>query len=278
MKLMRVKPWVIVPALLVASAFSFIGRTDGVTLRRTLIEGDAETYHISHKSKLNVESAMGDQDIESTGSMDSTQTIGKVDATGQSAAVTVKETNIQIETNSPMPIGELPKELTTTGVIDVRNRISNLKFDSAAVKLMSRSFSSAGEGGSGVEFPDGPVNIGDTWITNLPDTPVTKSAQLNAKFMGDRMVDRVNCWVIAMSGRINVDADIAKMMEEGAGAVGSSMPMKGTVDVDSEVLLDKTTCLLRSSTSKLKPVINVDVMGQDVSIKGTTDVTIVRTK
>lgn len=275
---LRFSPWIAIPSsILVACAFSAPLKQTPVTLRRALVEGAKQTYHLEYSSSQNVElpNGMGDQEVTVNGSQDLLETVGKVDAANQSAAYELKSTNIKMDIKTPMgnPLEgkEMPKETVMTGQIDSRNRATNLKGDAKAMEMTGGDLGSSSSMNVSAEFPEGPIKIGDTWETQFPKMPFSPGGKMKSSLTGEKSVGTVSAWVITITGTVPLAMDMTKAMDKMDSPIPKGgITVKGTVDLNTEVLVDKATGLVLSVSTKAKSkaIMSIESMSADLNISG----------
>lgn len=98
---------------------------------------------------------------------------------------------MQVEGNSPIPApNEAPREIVVKGRMDSRYRVFEPKVEglNPAMAMMSQNLSGMN---LGIELPEGPVKVGDTWDVTIPKNPFLgeKVQTLKASFAGQKSVD-----------------------------------------------------------------------------------------
>ncbi len=273
-------------ALVFACAYTASPSQDAVSLRRALKEGDTQSYHLEYKSSQTVElpNGMGEQEISVIGSQDLMETIGKVDGAAQTAAYELKSTNFKIEINSPMgnPLEgkEMPKASAMQGTVDSRNRTSNMKGDDKSAELTGGDLGSSSTMNLTFAFPEAAVKIGDTWESAFPKTAYSPGAKLTCTLVGERLAGTTPTWVISMKGLVPLAMDLSKSLppKDGVAPLPGAMVFKGTVDMDSEALVDKATCQVISiqTKAKSKAIITIEAMNADMNVTGESTSTMKR--
>jgi hypothetical protein len=191
--------------------------------------------------------------------------VGAVDAAGGQAPVDVTTKVEKFDVEGPLAdamAGQKDKLListTVSGKVDSRNRFTSdptKKIDPRAV-IMGASTSTIMS--PLIEFPEKPINIGDTWDVTVPKGPITSKAdqKLTAKLVSEQIVDGKSVYVLSITGTIKMDVNVGELMKanpvpemEALGAV--DMTIKGTTEISADANVDKITGQTISMTIKLK--------------------------
>ena len=264
-------------------ALTTLGMKQGVIFRRTLSAGDSQTYHMEFKSNQGIEmpDGSGKQHVTGTGSQDMTESIDEVDSSGESATVTIRLANIKMDVDSPLGSApkDFPSEATSTATVDRRNRFTNVVLDPVLSKLFSDDTGVAAWGG-GVEFPEGHVELGESWDNWIPKMGMMSAgATLKATLIASDTLNGVPVWEIHLKGEIPVDVDMSKMpMSSGNPLAGQPARMKGTLNVSSVIFLDRNTNLVVKSTTTTESKMNVIVPNMDIEmpVTGDTETTVTK--
>lgn len=259
---MQTRRLLIVGAVIAASVA--MAAQDGITLRKTLTTG-TETYHMESTVKQTISLPGGnDQDMGIKSASTYTYKIGSVDATAGQAPVEVTTKIDKMDFDGPMADmingqkEKLQAPITITGKIDARNHFTGdpkQKIDPRTVIFGPATSSILTPF---IEFPEKPVNPGDTWDVTIPKGPITSNEdqKLTAKFVGEKVVDGTSVNVLSLSGTIKMNINIGELMKanpvpelEALGAV--DMTITGTMDMAGEANVDKTTGQTLSMTLKL---------------------------
>lgn len=246
----------------------------GITLRRELKENGTEVYLMETDMKQTVSvPTLGDQDMGLTSTAKMTLKTGKIDPATGEAQIDSTVSDIKTQGEGMMQAmvdqqsGSVPKEVKSSGKIDARNRMKMVSQKTAGAAQMFMSASNAAASMVFVEFPEKPVNVGDTWTVSLPKSPVfgNKPADLTAKFVGEKDYQGAKAWAISVAGTVSLDADISEMMKGQANNPfeGQKVMLKGTIDITGEALIDKGSgrTLIYTTTSKSKTTTDLPGMG-----------------
>ncbi|HTQ09778.1 MAG TPA: hypothetical protein VMI31_06875, partial [Fimbriimonadaceae bacterium] len=222
----------------------------GTTLRHELKENATEVYKFKTLVNSQASSSAFDGDLKIDSSMTVTLKMGKLDAASGQVAVDADVSDISAKADGsiaqyvdPMLDG-LPKEMKVTGKLDARNRFAmdpTKTQDAMITMVMGTSPTSSI---AFVEFPDKPVNLGDTWTFPAPKNPIfgKEPQTLTAKFIGEKEFNGALVWCIDVTGKLKVDANMADIMKGQESDQGvPNMTMKGTADVKGEAMIDKAT-------------------------------------
>lgn len=272
--------------LLAVAAISLGGQTP-ITLRRALKANTKLSYNLVTETHINADTPMGAQE----GSFKSIGTVvtstGSVK--GDSADYTMITTVDHLDTEGVMAAAGMPDKVppvTVKGTLDALNRVKNEKIigtTEAAGPMSMLGGSGSSMLGVSVSFPDHPVSAGDTWKVDVPGNVMNKQAQtLNAKLVGIRELDGRNLLVVSLSGQLIIDPDPAAMKQAGqtGGAAGMDLDMKikGTSDIDSEILIDPATGETVAATSKIKGKVDVDITAIQATFHAASDTSVKMTR
>jgi hypothetical protein len=273
---MRTRPTLL---LLAATTFAFAARTDdSVLLRRVLTEGETVTYvtTIDVSQQMNV-GGLGDQDLTIKGTSGLTVKVGKVDKEKGTAKVETTTTVGKMEMGGSIagmvpPMSDV-KPIVQSGTISDRNRFTADPTTNAAPGMMQ--LMSGGQQSSVsqfLDFPEGPVKVGETWDVLVPKGSMTypEDQKLTATLKGEKDVDGVAAWVVTITGTYLAKIDSSKI----PGAQENPM---GTINVDAksvvtaEATLDKVTGKVLTMTATVKSKTKTAI-GDSINIEsdGTT--------
>lgn len=257
-------------SFLAVAAVSFAAVQDAVQLRLTLTEGDKHEYTVTMTGNNSVEvPSMGAMDMGINGSVTQVVKIGKVDAEKGDAEVEIISSNMKMELTGPMAemaqMGQdsMPKESSVVGRITNRYRVNDMKMKNVNMQQMLAMSSSMGVQPF-IELPEAAVKAGDTWNVVWPKNPMMsdKDATLKATFKGDGELEGKKGNWVTLTGQVPMNVNVGKMMEEmakqnpGADPTGGmpvmNMTMAGTIDVDMNAVLDKSTGRVLALVSVLK--------------------------
>ncbi len=254
-------------------------------LRRTLTESATDVYKVEIKSDNHMESPMGPMDMGVVGSMRQTFKLGKVDQQKGTAELEMTTSEIKMEMTGPMAemaqgaAGQTPKDLVVKGVLDTRNRLQATGGPGMSPQLMMMMGPGASATGAGIEFPEGPVKIGDSWDVVVPKNPFLGDGEhkLRATLIGSKDVEGTSAWEIGLTGTIPFDVDMQELIKKlPAESVpnaemmsGMKVLLKGQVEVSSTGLVEKSSGRLIKMESNLKTKQNVSLPDMGMSMDGT---------
>jgi hypothetical protein len=248
-----------------------------VTFKRDLKTASSDIYSLVTESKNSIEFGGSSQAINSNISM--TMEFNTAASESETADVTIVTRDFKFESDSPMgQAPEMPKEMKSTGKIDVRNRITDVKAQNAPEGMAAMMINSTG--GSSwmamfVEFPDKAVNVADKWDMKIPPLPMMsdKETTVSATFKGEKD----GAYWVSVEGSIPMNFDSSKMPGGGADAMGS-MTMTGTMTMNNDVMIEKISGRTISVTSTMKFKANMDVQGMTIPMTGDVKSTMTRKK
>lgn len=273
-------PWRIVILIMKLRALSLILAgcavvalaQDGVKLRRAFTAGSEDTYAFTFDLNMNMETPAGDQPIKIKGS--NTYVVKYKEVKDSACTVDLVTKDIKIEADGPMGSPDdstMPKEMTISGKLDDRNRLSDIKSAAAMPPMMQMMLSSLSSSTTGyfIEFPEGPIKVGDSWdlvapkmAEKLPD--VKLKAKLNA--------DKDKAWEVLVTGKAPFKMNSADLAKTGADTGGMEVNVDGTMDTTYTVLVDKATGKTISVDGKVLSDLKLEIASMSMTIpsKGTT--------
>jgi hypothetical protein len=259
-----------------------------VTLKRTFTEGSTDVYKVDTKTTQTMNTpTMGEVDTDVNSSVTYSVKFDKVDPATGTANVTTTTKFDKLEITGSMaqmmPNVKAPAPIVTTGQIDSQNR---LKLDKPAkvdpqLAMLGSSMTMQSLG-TLVQLPGKPVKLGDTWDVDIPANPFMKDGQkVTCKLIGEKNVDGVDAWVVGMTGNIKIAADMSEMMKNNpeaaaSPAAGMKILVNGTVDLDSQATIEKSSGKTLTVDTKMKSKTNVELpdMGMNMDGGGTTTMTV----
>jgi hypothetical protein len=268
--------WILIACCLVAGA-AFAGQ-DGVLLRRDLKEGETEIYKatIQVRQRMTLPGGMGEQEATVDGKMTYVLNFGKVDEAKDNAAIDVKIQDISMDMGGAAAmaqgiLGEMPREMTATGRLDRRNRLEDVKFDAKARSAMMAAGASPESAIGFIEFPVGPVKIGEEWDVILPKSAMygNREQKLRAKLVGERTLGERAVWVVEMKGEFPFQAD-PNAMGDPTG-MGLKFEVSGRIDMKSEALVEKTTGRTLSLETQMSTTTRTDIADMNMSVDSVGD-------
>lgn len=253
-----------------------------VTLRRTLKEGTSDVYTVNTKSKQNMDiPQMGEQDITLDTTLKLTFKYGKVD--NGKADVELIMTDFKVSAGGalaammPDMSGMLPKEVKTTGKLDELGVISEMKTAGMGMQeMMVLGSQTLANSIAMVVFPKDAVKFGDTWTMPIPDnkTAGIQGATVEAKLVGEKQVDGIDCYEITTSGKFPMKLNMGDVMDSDAAGMMDGMVMTGTITMKGTNLVEKTTGRLVKFDGGFKSNQTMSMGGQgDMQMSGDTTVT-----
>lgn len=228
--------------------------------------------------------SMGDQDMNVKGGMKYHLTYGAKDATSGKADFGLKITDIKMDMEGPMAdaadmTDQIPKEMKLEAKIDDRNRITDYKVDKANMSMMMMSGANSAMSNFFIEFPEKEVAIGDTWDVKMPKNPMmgNEEAILKAKLVGEKDVDGKKMYVLTLEGKINTKIDMGEMMKGEADPTGMlagmDMVVSGSMDMNSEALVDQASGKTISMTTKMKTKQQMEMKAMGMTLDMSGDIT-----
>jgi hypothetical protein len=258
------------------SAFALAGQ-DAITLRRTLVAGTVDTYRQDMEMKM-------DMDLPNMGPMEMnmkmvslyTVKIGTVTDGVAKIESSVKTEKFEMDSPMGQMPGTSPAEMPTVtiqGTLDSRNRMVTTG-TSGVPATMVAGFADAGQGSYFLEFPEGPVKIGDSWDMTIPKNAMMKDDQkLRVTLTGEKEVEGKPAWVVSAKGILKTSVDTAAMAKASGQPApeGMSMKIEGEIDSDMLGVVDKATGRTIRMTTKLKAKQKMDMaeMGLSMTMNGT---------
>lgn len=265
-----------------------VAAQDTITLRRELKEGSAEKYKIESSLKQNIAiPGMGEQNMDITTVIEYGLTVGKVDAEkGVADAMTTTKIVKMLMEGMPGGSPEIPATPPVEAPIklDNRNRMtidpSKATGPGNPMMMLGGGASSIQTSGLFVEFPEGPVKVGDTWDLVVPKSPMMskEDQKLKVTLVGEKDVDGVMAWVFKLEGTLKMEPDLEAMMKsmDTQGAQIPSMKISGTMELSSEGVVEKATGKTIRMTTKMKLANTMEMVEQgmklDMTGSGTTKV------
>ncbi len=265
-------------AFLAVSSIALAGfQTDDVTLTRTFQVGSKDVYVQSYKSKNSLETPAGNQDFNLNGS--STYTIVYKTNKGEGCEIDMITSDMKVESDNEMSAGmtdAMPKELTMSGLLDSRNRVTGITAGKGMDPMMAMAMSSATMGASGffTEFPEKAIKIGDVWDVpvGLAGAGVPADTKLKAKLESEND----NYWVVRVSGDVPMTLDMSEM----AKGTGVEMVMNMKMTMDYGVRVEKSTGRTLQLSGKMATDIKMELptMGMTIPGKGTSEISAILKK
>lgn len=269
-------------ALLAVTGVAVATAPQDVTLRRTLKEGTSDVYTVNTKSKQNMDiPQMGEQDITLDTTLKLTFKYGKVD--NGKADVELIMTDFKVSAGGalaammPDMSGMLPKEVKTTGKLDELGVISEMKTAGMGMQeMMVLGSQTLANSIAMVVFPKDAVKFGDTWTMPIPDnkTAGIQGATVEAKLVGEKQVDGIDCYEITTSGKFPMKLNMGDVMDSDAAGMMDGMVMTGTITMKGTNLVEKATGRLVKFDGGFKSNQTMSMGGQgDMQMSGDTTVT-----
>lgn len=237
--LMKRTSRIIVLAGMAVASMAFV-RQEGNLLRLTLKENTTDIYKIETKAKQTVNSPAGEQEIGINAASTYKVTIKKLDTDKGTADLSIENTTDKFDVDGPLAeMIPKPKPSTLTGKLSSRGRFDPDLGKVSTEQLMGGGGQLGGPSPVFVELPEKAVKIGDTWDVVISKGPFTTSEdqKLTAKLVGEKKLNDKDVWIISTSGSLKSDIDSSKL------------PKKADDDAGG-------------------------LSGQDVKIKGTTEITL----
>lgn len=250
-----------------------------VQLKRDLKEGANDVYVVTSKTKQIMDiPQMGEQEMSINTSLKVAYKIGKV-ADGK-ADLQVVMSDVKITAEGMMAemfdqvAGQLPKEVKSTGKVDTRGQVTDLKPESVGMaEMMVLGSQQMANSLMMITFPENPVKIGESWKMPVPDTRMAgiKGASLDAKLVGQKEVDGIACYEIATEGTIPMKLNISDLA--GDAGVPEGMVMSGTINAKGTSFIEIATGRMVTFEGTIKSTTSMDMAGQgDMKISGNTTV------
>jgi hypothetical protein len=296
---MNKKSYVFGIASILAIAAIGIASQDEIKLRRELKEGVADKYKLSIRSSqtMQLEGGMaGGMEMPMDfgfGAVMATKVGAKDEGGKADFELTFSEFEIDMGMMAGMmgdPAANMPKEQKVNAKLDELNRMSGFRIPSMGgpAGMLGGMMSSMGP--LFVEFPEKAVTMGEKWTSTMPASPMTgnKEVKLESFIAGNNKVDDVECWIIVTKGKIPLAGNLSEMMRatgqgnQGgmAGMMPDNMTMKGSVDVNTETFVEKSTgrTLKVEGTMKTATTIEIPDQGMTVVTSGTSILKLVLVK
>jgi hypothetical protein len=254
---------------------------DPVSLKRDLKPGkDSYTVKTVVKQVVQLPNGMGEQEMTINTSMDQSIEIKSVDAEGYAEVESIAS-NVKTEMDGPMAgmMGQAPTgDIKTTYKQDAFGRVKDMKVQGAPGGMGALMDPSSLVQMNALFVPEKPVAVGEEWKVELPKNPVFGNTPqtLTARFLGEREWEGQKVWVVSTSGPIQLEMDLSQMMSGSDNPMaGMKIIMRGTIDVKSEVFLEKgtgrTLYTVSNATNKMR--MEIPDMGMSLDINGTTQST-----
>lgn len=246
---------------------------DGVTLRRAFTANSEDAYVCEFSGTNNIESPAGPMEFKLKGSNNMIIKYKDVKETGCDIDLVTKDMKFEMEGMEAMGGGpdtsRMPKEITVPGKLDARNRVTFEKAAKGLDPMMQSMLSSLSSTNTGffVEFPEGPVKVGDTWEIAMPKT--TDKAP-DVKLKAALVADKGNAWEVSVGGKFPMKMDMSQMAEQTGGM---EMVMNMTMDSAFTVLVDKATGKSTSVNGKIDSTMKLEITSMNMTIPGTGKMT-----
>lgn len=211
--------------------------TDPATLRLQFAPGTTDDYHIEMVQNMSMGgAAMGmAADTVMNMTMDVTQSVEGVDDSGNGTLLqTFTNAEVTATMNGqPMPIGDLGSMLTGLALrvqVTPQGQVLDTQVEGATDPMMQQMSSMVEQsmGQMPVQFPEGPVNIGDTWTQEVPlgldqmGMDLDTSATSTNTFLGWANVDGLNCALIQSDVTVSLSGTFTEQgMETTATGTGT---------------------------------------------------------
>jgi hypothetical protein len=285
-------------AAFVATVFLSGFTQGGITLRRTLTEGDVDKYTFEILSSQLVYSDMmgSEMPIEITTSGKVAIKTGKVDEEKQEANVEIHVTDLKYDlgmVGGMMGDAELPREMKFTGKMNQFGEITNVNSVGGAqpggmaggMMMMFGGGASANMMFPSIKFPEKSLRIGDTWEIPIPANPMlgVGDEKMTATIESQREEAGVPIYVIRVTAKHPTNVDMARAMEAQGGAGGNemagmlaNMKISGSMDSITVVWVERESgrIIKQETLQKTKQKIDGGMFTADVN--GTTTVKMVR--
>lgn len=223
-------------------------RQDAVLLRRELKPNFEDNYKmtVAIKQTVTMPNGMTMGDVTITITSDMKYKGGPALKEGK-LPVTLTVSNYTVDSSVPNVNDDSPKTLVVEGLMDNRGAISEGKATSEdpKVKAMSKQILDSLQS---MGFPEKPVKVGDTWeMTTVPSPLFSKKPlKFHLRFDGEKVVDSTAYWVVTAKEKVPVDVAMDDMPGAEAQPGTEGMTIKGTMDVTTEMLFEKSGRLFSS--------------------------------
>jgi hypothetical protein len=265
----------------IVAATAFAVHQDGVVLKRVLTPNSTDTYKIEMKSVNST--PMGDATVN--GTMKVVYKIGSLGEDGKAdLEMVTSDMKFEFGGLAEMASGmmnDLPKTTTVKGKIDERNRITDMKMPGANMQMQMLMGNTQSNVGQSIEFPEGPVKVGDTWTVTIPKNEMAGMAEskLQAKLLKEADHNGVPAYQVTVTGSIPMKMDMAEMAKKNPEAAGGmagmgSMILTGKNDVTINAIIEKSTgrTLEMTTTMKSKTNISGDQLPMTIDVDGNTTI------
>jgi len=274
------KPLIVTGLALAGLAFA---AQEGVLLRRSLVEGSVDTYLIESTAKRNMSlPGLGDQSS-------TTKTTATYEVKGLSkvagkpelpVALTYTILNATVDGAMAGIAPPPPKEpMKASATLDDRGHFTfsndSKEADKALVFTMAQSLM---QYSIGVELPEKPVKIGDSWDVTLPKSDFYDVDQkLTVKLIGDDLSTGKPAYKVTTEGTIKVSMDLAKVGLTAANPGVGSILVKTESKVSGEGLVEKATGKTLKLTTKVVDTGTIEIPTQSTKIPTSGESTMVVT-
>lgn len=262
-------------SLIVVSVAAVAMAQDGVKLRRTFTANTEDVYVCEYSGTQTVEAPTGPMEFKMKGSNNMLIKYKDIkDATCNIDMVT-KDMKLEME-GLPDGMGapgadNLPKEVTASGTMDERNRVTFAKSNTPMDPMTQSLLSSLGSINYGffVEYPEGAVKVGDTWEITVPKA---KEKDADTKLKATLTADKGTNWEVTITGKMPMKIDSAEAAKSQGGAAQGGMQMDFVMNMmmDSTytILVDKATGKTQTFNGKVDTKMNMELTGMGMTIPG----------
>ncbi|HSI73374.1 MAG TPA: hypothetical protein VK934_09355 [Fimbriimonas sp.] len=275
---MRLTPYAL-PLTLLLSGFA---PQQDVRLQRQLTEGATEKYKVDMKMNtlMDMPGGLGEQEMGMTSAAEYELKFGKMNwqIPGMTVDATVTVTKMDAEgmMAGAMAGQGLPKPITMKAYMDLQGRLLPLKTQGAggAMDLMgmqSFSFTTIS-----IPLPAKPVKVGESWQVPVPKGMMAKKDQfLTATLTGERD----GAWIVSTKGKFDIEMvprALPNNTDQPNPMAGQKIGLKGTIEVDSEGLVEKATGKTLELKSKMKTdqTATIPDMGLEIKSQATVNTTV----
>jgi hypothetical protein len=255
-------------------------------LTRTLAEGATEKYKVdmTMNTLMDMPGGLGEQEMSMTSTAEYDLKFGKMNwqIPGMAVDATVTVTKMDAEGMLAAAMGgkDLPKPVTMKAYMDLQGRLTLAKKAAGPGFDMMSSMGSMSFSSMFIQLPDKAVKVGDSWPIKVPNTPGAKKDQsLTATLTGERD----GAWVVKVAGKYDIEMKPQALPADPNKPnpmAGQKVGLKGTIEVDGEGLVEKTTGKTLEMKSKMKTdqTASLPDMGIDIKSQATvnTSVSLVR--